>query len=115
MGALTYSASTTYTIYATNSSTTYSDTSSSATGLTQQYSLTSSSSIGVIDVTITDTNCYRYGCILAVCIGANPVQSITNVHAQRAAGGYKNLVLNADYTISTDSSTGYPLITYTDS
>ena len=33
-------------------------------------------------------------------------------YCYKTAGGYSNLVLNTDWNISTDSSTGYPDITY---
>ena len=33
-------------------------------------------------------------------------------YCYKTAGGYSNLVLNTDWSISTDSSTGYPAITY---
>ena len=33
----------------------------------------------------------------------------------KSAGGYSNLILNTDWNISTDSNTGYPAITCTDS
>ena len=36
-------------------------------------------------------------------------------YCYKTAGGYSNLVLNTDWNISTDSSTGYPVITYLDS
>ena len=35
-------------------------------------------------------------------------------YCYKTAGGYSNLVLNTDWDISTDSSTGYPAITYPD-
>ena len=36
-------------------------------------------------------------------------------YCYKTAGGYSNLVLNTEWNISTDLSTGYPAITYIDS
>ena len=106
-----------FAIYATDLSG-YNDTADDVTNLTLLYSTGSISypSAPTINQTISTTVAYQYYTVLIVMtVGTSQRPSMSTVQIQRAAGGYTLLTNGTDYSISSDPSTGYPLIKYLDS
>ena len=70
---------------------------------------------------ISITNASSFQCIVLICYPLSnsscgySTNNNNGFYCYKTAGGYSNLVLSTDWNISTDSSTGYPAITYLDS
>ena len=57
----------------------------------------------------------NFHCIFIITAAATQQRpGVNNLQFRRKAGGYTGLVKNTNYTIASDSTTGYPKITYTD-
>ena len=69
-------------------------------------------------VAITNTSSFRYIVITVQDLSNSASGFSTNgggFWLMKTAGGYTNLVLNTDFTLATDATTGNPALTYTDS
>ena len=106
-----------FNVYGGTLASTYTDTANDATNLTILCIPILSNTTG--SISIPNTSTFKY--IVLICYplsNSSCRYSINNnngFYYYKTAGGYSNLVLNADWNISTDSSTGYPAITYLDS
>ena len=69
-------------------------------------------------ISITKTSTFQYIVLICYPLSNSSCGYSSNnnngFYCYKTAGGYSNLVLNTDWNISTDSSTGYPAITYLD-
>jgi hypothetical protein len=103
----------TISVYGSTSAAAYSDSGNDTTGLTFLASYSPSSS-GTLN--ISNTSSYQYmHLIYTLTSSISSSCQTTNLQIKRAAGGYLGLVNGTDFTVTTNSSSGVPVITYTDS
>ena len=71
---------------------------------------------GTINSTISISSVIAYRYYISKIVSANAGYACTcnSIRFQKKAGGYNNLLLNTNYNITTDSTTGLPKITYLD-
>jgi hypothetical protein len=106
-------------IYGSNSITSFNDTSNSTAGLTLIYQ--NMNAVNNATYTISNVVLFQYICIIWTtatsgdCYPNGATLGSHGVRIQRAAGGYIPLVVNTNFTISSNASTGVPVVTYTDS
>jgi len=95
----------------------YTDTANDTTNLTLL--CTPSLSVTTGSTSITNTSSFQYIVLISYPLSNSSCGYSTNnnngFYCYKTAGGYSNLVLNSDWSVATDSSTGFPAITYLDS
>jgi len=106
-----------FNVYGANLASCYTDTAYNTTNLTLlagAVQLTTQNG----SVAITNTSSFRYIVITVQDFTNSSSSYSTNgggFWVMKTAGGYTNLVLNTDFTLATDATTGNPALTYTDS
>ena len=94
-----------------------SDTANDTTNLTLSGTPTLSTTTG--SISITNTSTFQYIVLLCYPLSNLSCGYSTNnnngFYCYKTAGGYSNMVLGTDWSISTDASTGYPAVTCLDS
>ena len=105
-----------FNVYGGTLASTYTDTANDTSNSTFLYTPTLSTKTGSINITNTST--FQYIILICYPLSNSNCGYSTNGNngfcCCKTAGGYSNLVLNTDWYISTDSSTGCPATTYLD-
>ena len=75
-----------------------------------------SDSGAVATITVTNTSLFRYVHITGICNNTSaPATGFLNLKVNHVAGCYSAFINKTDYTIATNSTSGAPWNTYTDS
>ena len=102
--------------YGSNSASNYTDLSNTTPSSTLLGSYLNSGSGVVATIIVTNTSLFQYIHIIGVCNNISaPATGFTYLKVNHVAGGYSGFINGTDSTIATDSTSGAPSITYTDS
>ena len=97
-------------MYGPNNATTYSNTTNAITGATLLYQVSFGTTTKVYTL-ITDQTAYRYvHCLIS---GYQSNSGLTQFQIIRLAGTNSGLIKNTNFLLTSNASTGYPVITYT--